>query len=104
MNAYTNWQTIKERYEDLAAKATASYQRVESRILNLELETLRVPTNHLSRNPNQRHCITADYQKLQDIVIEFAGFMVNAQKIKDQGLIDLLAEANRQFNRFESVL
>jgi hypothetical protein len=79
MKAYTEWQTIKERYEDLAAKATASYQKVESRILSLESETLRVPTNHLSRNPCQRRCITADYQKMQDIVNEFAGFMVKAQ-------------------------
>ena len=76
MKAYEEWETENKRYEDLAALATISYKKIETISVSLESETLRVPTNQLSQNSKKWRCITADYQKMHDKVIEFAGFMV----------------------------
>jgi hypothetical protein len=76
MKAYEEWTTENKRFEDLAALATISYKKIETIIVSLESETLRVPANQLSQNPIKLRCITADYQKMHDKVIEFAGFMV----------------------------
>lgn len=50
MKAYEEWETENKRYEDLAALATISYKKIETIIVSLESETLRVPTNQLSQN------------------------------------------------------
>jgi hypothetical protein len=55
------------------------------------------------KNSGQKRNITADYQKMQVTLNELPGFMERAAKIKDDGLIDQLDEAKKQFSIYEEV-
>ena len=104
LEATVEWPSFKQRYETLAASATASYQKVEPLIRYLESESIRVPAMLLARSPHQTRNITADYQKMQSTLIELSRFTERSKKMIAEGLIDQLEEAKSQFSRFQEVL
>jgi cobalamin biosynthesis Co2+ chelatase CbiK len=99
-----NWPSFKPRFEDLAASAVTSYQKVEPLVRYLESESIRVPAMLLTSSPHQRRNITADYQKMQATLIELSGFTQRAAKMVAEGLIDELEEAKSQYNIFQEIL
>ena len=98
------WSSFKPRFDTIADSAKASYQKVEPFVRYLESESIRVPAMLLTRNPNQRRNITADYQKMQATLIELSEFMERLAKMIAEGLIDQLGVAKSQFSRFQEVL
>jgi hypothetical protein len=81
-------------------RAKVSYKRMETLILYFEAETLKIPAKLLSSHGNDRWCITPDYQRLLAAFEELERHVEKVEKIKENGLIDQLADTNNQYDRF----
>jgi hypothetical protein len=82
-------------------RAKASYESVETVVRYFEAEAIRIPAQVLAQNHNNQQSITADYLKLLASFDELVEHVQNVEKIKENGLIDDLAIANSQYDRFE---
>ncbi len=82
-------------------RAKVSYKKVETLVLYFEAEALRIPSHLLGNNGNAGRCITPDYQTLLAAFEELARHVQEVEKIKENGLIDKLAAANNQYDRFD---
>jgi hypothetical protein len=68
-------------------RAKVSYKQVETLVLYLEGEALRVPSDQMANHGNAGRCITADYLKLLAAFEEMLRHVENIEKIKENGLI-----------------
>lgn len=97
----SKWSSLKERYDTVVKRAQVSYKHVETLVLYLEAEALKIPAHQLDQNSKAWRCITQDFQTLLGAFKELERHVEEVEKIKENGLIDKLASANNQYDRFD---